>query len=119
MILARALSTLAVAAVAAAGGVAAAHSGVLPDFATAPTATVSAPPQPAACSEPLPPAPGSGATASGPVNVPEGGGTVNLNTATMDQLIALPGVGKIEAARIIAARPFKSVGELSKVARLP
>ena len=37
---------------------------------------------------------------------------VNLNTATVDELVALPGVGDVTAAKIIAARPYKRVDEL-------
>jgi DNA uptake protein ComE-like DNA-binding protein len=39
---------------------------------------------------------------------------VDLNTATAAQLDELPGIGKASARKIIAARPYKSVAELSK-----
>jgi helix-hairpin-helix protein len=41
-------------------------------------------------------------------------GHVNLNTATRDELVALPGVGEVIADRIIAGRPYSSVDDLSR-----
>lgn len=37
---------------------------------------------------------------------------VDLNSATRDQLVALPGIGEVYADAIIKARPFKTKGEL-------
>jgi competence protein ComEA len=73
---------------------------------------VAAPPgQPAAA----PAAPGQPA---GP-GAPAGGGPVNLNTATLAQLDALPGVGPVLAQRILDHRDrnggFRSVGDLRQV----
>lgn len=39
-------------------------------------------------------------------------GTVHINTATMDELDTLPGIGKITAQKIIQNRPYDNVQEL-------
>jgi DNA uptake protein ComE-like DNA-binding protein len=44
---------------------------------------------------------------------------VNLNTASQQELEALPGVGEATAKKIIAARPYVSVEELSTKAGVP
>lgn len=40
---------------------------------------------------------------------------VNINKATLDELVDLPGVGEVLAQRIIDGRPYKRVGDLEKV----
>jgi competence ComEA-like helix-hairpin-helix protein len=44
-----------------------------------------------------------------------GGGQININTATQEELEALPGVGPVIARRIIEGRPYRSVDELDRV----
>jgi competence ComEA-like helix-hairpin-helix protein len=55
---------------------------------------------------------------SGPVtsaSPPSGSPTVNLNTASASAIEALPGIGPKTAAKIIAARPLKDMGDLDQV----
>ncbi|MFG1882234.1 helix-hairpin-helix domain-containing protein [Micromonospora sp. NPDC049102] len=63
-----------------------------------------------------PPTPGA---AAGPAAGGAPGGVVNLNTATLAQLDALPGVGPVLAQRILAYRDqhggFRTVGDLRQV----
>jgi competence protein ComEA len=62
---------------------------------------------------------GPGAAAGPAVDGAAPGGLVNLNTATLDQLKTLPGVGPVLAQRIITYReqhgPFRSVSALRQV----
>lgn len=54
------------------------------------------------------------AASSGRANAPAGG-LVNINTASADELTALPGIGPSKAAAIIADRPYSSVEDLQRV----
>ncbi len=47
--------------------------------------------------------------------VPKTGEKIDLNAATAEQLDSLPGIGEQRSAKIMAARPFKTVAELEKV----
>ena len=42
-------------------------------------------------------------------------GNIDINTATEKELTTVPGIGHVLAARIIAARPFRSADDLKKV----
>jgi len=42
-------------------------------------------------------------------------GKIDINTATEKELRTIPGIGPVMAARIIAARPFRSADDLKKV----
>ena len=50
---------------------------------------------------------------------PVGAGTVNVNTASLDELVRLPGVGPAKAAAVAAFRekhgPFKRIDDLDRV----
>lgn len=59
---------------------------------------------------------GSGGVASNAANSASlaGGGRVNLNSATLEQLVALPGIGPSKAQAIINHRPYTSVDDLER-----
>ena len=42
-------------------------------------------------------------------------GNIDINTATEKELTTVPGIGHVMAARIIAARPFRSADDLKRV----
>ncbi len=80
-------------------------------------ATVSAPtPAPTAVTAPAsakPAAKTTGKSKTAPRAVP--GKPVNINTATREELDALPGIGEVKSQAIIDARPFKTKEDIMKV----
>jgi len=90
---------------------------ILPLAAVALAASLSASPAttgtPSPYAPPKPPKKGSAGSVR-PVRVPTKAAPLDLNTASEREVEALPGVGRAWASRIVEARPYASVAELSR-----
>jgi len=60
------------------------------------------------------PRPGAPAAETAPV-VDLESGKVNVNTASLEELQSLPGIGAVLARRIVEGRPYGQVGDLTRV----
>lgn len=60
------------------------------------------------------PAAGLSGESPPPASAPAGG-LINVNTATAEELTALPGIGPSRAAAIIAGRPYEAIEDIERV----
>jgi len=67
----------------------------------------------------LPPATSKAPAAKGAHGSSRGANLLDLNTATLDQLKALPGMGVVFSQRVIAGRPYHAKNQLVRRGILP
>jgi competence ComEA-like helix-hairpin-helix protein len=70
---------------------------------------------PGTTATPAPQKPGTPAKAAAPEAKLAPGQTVNINTASMEMLEALPEIGPVKAQAIISNRPYKKIDDIMKV----
>jgi DNA uptake protein ComE-like DNA-binding protein len=63
--------------------------------------------------------PSTGQKAPSTKDAPKASDLIDINSATKDQLMALPGIGEAYAAKIIAGRPYKNKSQLKSKNIIP
>ena len=69
--------------------------------------------------QPAPPRPAAASPAAGPAPAARDTPRVDINTATVDRLDTLPGIGPALAAKIVKARPYQEAADLVAKKAIP